>query len=169
MVKRKRTTNHHGLTRHPLYVSWRSMRQRCLNKNNTAYHNYGGRGITICDEWLNDFVSFYEWALSNGYKKGYTIDRINNDGNYEPSNCRWITVKEQSYNRRTNRYLTVYGITKTLEEWTHIMNHKNHNALWLRLNRGWSIEDAVCTPIGMKRSPRWHEEFKNKFIREVMS
>lgn len=169
-MKRKRTRRHfHGLVGHPLYTKWRSMKQRCFNENHNAYQNYGGRGITICDEWSDDFSNFFKWAITHDYKEGYTLDRINNDGNYEPSNCRWATAREQSYNRRNNRYLTVYGITMTLEEWVFTLNHKNHNALWTRLNRGWSVEDAICTPIGKKRSPRWHEEFKERFLPEVPS
>lgn len=81
-----------------LYKIWCQMKQRCNNSNNTAYHRYGGRGIIVCDEWANDFMIFYDWSLCNGYSNDLSIDRIDNDGNYEPSNCRWATTKIQQRN-----------------------------------------------------------------------
>lgn len=95
----------HGKAGSRLYLIWNGIKQRCFNKNTKEYHYYGGRGITMCDEWKNNFESFEKWALSNGYdehaKRGEcTLDRINNDGNYEPLNCRWVTMKEQCKNRR---------------------------------------------------------------------
>ncbi len=93
----------HGMRYTRLYNIWRSMRQRCNNPNNVNYKNYGGRGISVCSEWDISFTCFMEWALANGYQEHLTIDRINNDGNYEPSNCRWATYKEQSSNKRNSR------------------------------------------------------------------
>ena len=100
----KSRTKHHK-TNTKLYYVWKGMKQRCYNPNNKYYYNYGGRGITICDKWKNDFEEFYEWAIKNGYvenalHKSCTIDRINNTGNYEPNNCRWVDMKTQSNNRR---------------------------------------------------------------------
>ncbi len=90
----------HSLSKHPLYRIWIAIRQRCNNAKSFGYKNYGARGISICLEWDNDFKTFYDWSLFNGYKKGLSIDRINNDGNYEPSNCRWTTTTIQNCNKR---------------------------------------------------------------------
>lgn len=99
----KKTNIKHNKSYSKLYKVWQGMKTRCYNKNFIYYCNYGGRGITICKEWLNDFEIFYKWAISNGYKEGLTIDRINNDGNYEPNNCRWITRAEQNRNQRKTK------------------------------------------------------------------
>jgi hypothetical protein len=93
------------------------MRDRCLNPNNAAYDNYGGRGISICAEWRDDFDAFDRWAIEHGYDDALSIDRIDNDGDYTPQNCRWATDKEQANNKRTNRRVTAWGETKTLAEW----------------------------------------------------
>ena len=93
----------HNLSQGKLYKVWQGMKTRCYNKNFIYFKNYGGRGINICNEWKNDFSSFYNWAINNGYKENLTIDRINNDGNYEPSNCRWITRAEQNRNQRKTK------------------------------------------------------------------
>ena len=90
----------HGGRNSRLYHIWHGMKQRCLNPTNKDYPNWGGRGITICEEWVDDFEAFREWAMLNGYTDNLSIDRRNNDGNYEPSNCRWATMQEQNSNRR---------------------------------------------------------------------
>lgn len=120
--------------------------KRCLIKSCSAYYEYGGRGIKICNEWLNDFMNFYNWAINNGYKEDLTIDRINNNGNYEPQNCRWATPKEQANNRRkeiTSRYLTYKDKTQTVKEWCNEYDI-NYSTLSCRINKlKWSDEKAL--------------------------
>lgn len=90
----------HGKYSSKLYGVWNCMKQRCNNPKNNRFHDYGGRGITVCNEWKDDFQAFHDWAMSNGYAEGLSIDRIDVNGNYEPSNCRWVTMLEQRHNRR---------------------------------------------------------------------
>ena len=95
---KKRSTKH-GKRYERIYSIFCDMKKRCYNKKDKRYSSYGGRGITICDEWLNDFNSFYDWSMEHGYREDLTIDRIDNDGNYEPLNCQWITRSENSTKR----------------------------------------------------------------------
>lgn len=100
-----------------LYTTWRGMKQRCKDKGFAKYACYGGRGITICDEWDNNYISFYNWAIANGASKQLTLDRIDVNGNYEPSNCRWVDNATQQRNKQYNRYLEYNGVKKLLREW----------------------------------------------------
>ena len=122
------------------------MRSRCLNQNAHEYNNYGGRGIVICGEWLADFDNFADWAFESGYAEGLTIDRINNDGNYEPDNCRWITKGEQNRNKRTNVMIEYKGEKKCIRDWYRELNLP-YCAIRKRIARGWSAEKAFTTPL----------------------
>lgn len=130
----------HGGTHTRLYDIWKKMRSRCFNPNNPKYYRYGGRGISICEEW-SDFAMFRDWAIHNGYDEKLTIDRINNDGNYEPINCRWATAKEQANNRGIRSDTTVItwnGETHSLMEWSKILGIK-YKTLIERKRRGWVL------------------------------
>jgi len=132
----------HGLSRHPLHRIWTSMCERCNSQSHRRYKDYGGRDISVCDEWASSFQAFYDWATSNGWTKGLGIDRIENDLGYSPSNCRFTTCTINNRNKRNNRFLTAFGETKCLSEWAAIAGI-TPTALSFRLKRGWSIEDAV--------------------------
>ena len=103
-----------------LYQIWQGMKGRCYNPHDTRYDRYGGRGIIVCDEWRENFQAFYDWAVQNGYDETLTIDRIDNDGNYCPDNCRWSSKEEQARNRSSNINITIGNATKTLTEWCEI-------------------------------------------------
>lgn len=104
-----------------LHTIWSSMKGRCRNANHPAYYRYGGRGITVCEEWSNSFDTFRDWALKNGYSDELTIDRIDNDKGYSPNNCRWADMKTQCNNTGRNHYITWNGVTHTLTEWSRII------------------------------------------------
>ena len=137
--KAKRT---HGREPKRLYSIWSNMKTRCYNKNTECYSGYGGRGITVCDEWKK-FEAFRDWALSNGYSDDLTIDRIDNDGNYEPSNCRWATDDEQRNNTRRNHFLEYQGKRLTIKQWSLIVGISD-KTIRDRINRyGWTTEEAL--------------------------
>lgn len=110
----------HGKSNSNIYKIHSSMIARCYNPNNPNFYRYGGRGISVCDEWRNNFEAYYDWVIKNGYKKGLSVDRIDNNGDYEPSNCRIATQKEQSNNTSRNVLITINGETKTLSQWSEI-------------------------------------------------
>lgn len=115
------TANHsHKMSGTRIYWIWQGLKGRCYNPHDARYERYGGRGITVCDEWKNSFESFYDWAIANGYSESLTIDRRDNDKGYSPDNCRWATNKEQSNNRSTNIRITIGNATKSLTEWCEI-------------------------------------------------
>lgn len=133
----------HGLSKTRIYKTYRGIKDRCLNPNDMHYPDYGGRGIKMCDEWKNDFMNFYNWAMENGYTDELTIDRIDVNGNYEPSNCRWVDIKTQSNNKRTNRYIEFNGEVKTLSQWAEIYG-VDRGTIAARIDRyGMSLEDAL--------------------------
>ena len=130
----------HGTRDHPLYCTWDCMLARCRNPKMRQYKDYGGRGIGVCEEWTN-FVNFFEWAQGK-WATGLTIDRIDNDGNYEPSNCRFITRKEQNRNTRRNVKFEFAGELRTLAEISEITRVRYASLRW-RLRKGWSMERAT--------------------------
>ena len=145
-LRKKGARRTHGFKYTRLYCIWQGIKKRCLNKNTSNYYIYGGRGIKICDEWKNDFKSFHDWAYANGYdesaKRGdCTIERIDTNGNYEPSNCRWATMKEQCRNTRSNKLITYNNETRCLMDWSYIFNI-NYKTLLYRFKKGWTIEKA---------------------------
>ena len=146
---RTRLTSHGGKgTR--LYRIWEQMKARCNNQTTKQYKDYGGRGITVCAEWANNFEAFRDWALANGYRDDLTLDRKENDGPYSPDNCRWATRKDQQNNKRNNHMITFKGETRTLTQWAELTGIPR-TTLWDRLVRGWSIERAL-TARSKKRS-----------------
>lgn len=133
----------HGLSNTRLFYIWNCMKERCYNRLYPKYKDYGARSVKICDEWLNDFMSFYNWAMNSGYQENLTIDRIDVNGDYEPSNCRWRTNKEQQRNRRNNRYITINDKTHCLSEWCEMLGLNYHTVLQ-RLNAyHWDIKRAL--------------------------
>lgn len=132
----------HGLSRHKLFRTWIDMRNRCYFINHNRFEHYGGKGIKVCDIWRDDFIEFYRWAIANGWKKGLSLDRKENNKGYQPDNCRWITVKEQNRNRTSNVHLTIDGVTKIIVEWSEISGN-NYEKIRSRVKRGWSHKEAV--------------------------
>lgn len=135
-----------------LYAIWNNMRERCRNPKTKEYPYYGGRGIKVCDEWLNNFQAFYDWAMVNGYDETAprgqcTIDRIDNDGNYCPENCRWTTAKVQANNTRRTRFIELDGERHSVTEWARRLGI-NQSTISMRLNKyGWSAEKALRTEV----------------------
>lgn len=137
----------HEKSKTRLYKIYNGMKSRCYYENFTDYQDYGGRGICMCDEWLgeNGFENFYNWATSNGYTETLTIDRIDVNGNYEPSNCRWADDLTQANNRRNNHYLVFNGRKQTIAQWAREYG-MSYTMLCNRIRRGWNVEDALLTP-----------------------
>lgn len=130
----------HGMSRTPTHNSWRGMLERCTKPNHASYSRYGGVGIRVCDRW-----SLFENFLQDmGVRPvGTTLDRVDSYGPYEPSNCRWASSKEQARNQKSNRQVTVRGVTKPLAEWVDAVDEIEYEKIRKRLNRGWSPEDAI--------------------------
>lgn len=141
--KSGRTT--HGLSSHRLYNIYSKMKNRCYKADDPKYYRYGARGITICEEWLSSFRAFYDWAMANGYEDGLSIDRINNDGNYSPENCRWATNTEQQNNKSTNRLVSYNGELMTIADAARAANIPMPT-LWWRMKNGWN-EDKLFIPV----------------------
>jgi hypothetical protein len=139
----------HGMKQSREWQAWRSMKQRCLNPKHKAYENYGGRGIRVCDQWLKSFEAFF--ADMGHRPDGHTLERIDNDGNYEPGNCRWAPRIEQEWNKRTNRLVSIDG--KRMPMAVAARKHGlTRGQLYDRLSYGWSLERALTTPIRSRKT-----------------
>lgn len=150
MIKRNKT---HGMSHDPLYRIWADMIKRCRNPRSTHYKDYGGRGIAVHIEWQHDFMAFYDYvsALSHCGDEGYTLDRINNNGNYEPGNVQWATTSQQTRNQRRNRLYTYKGKSQCLAAWAEEYQIE-YGRLKGRLKLGWTMEDALHNPVGVRRA-----------------
>lgn len=142
----KKTITKHGYTGTRVYSIWQNMKARCYQTSHKGYNLYGGRGITVCDEWKNDAKAFCDWAMNNGYSDELELDRIDNNGNYTPSNCRWVTHAENNRNKSTNHFITFKSETHTICEWEKITGIANQE-IYRRLKLGWPIEKALTQPV----------------------
>lgn len=140
----------HGMCDTRLYNIWSLMKERCYNSKRKEYPNYGGRGICVCPEW-HDAKTFIDWAIKNGYSKNLTLDRIDNNGNYCPNNCRWVDRKKQMNNRRNNHYISYNGEKMTITQLAE-KNGLTYSQLYKRIKLGWTIEKAISEPICLKYS-----------------
>ncbi|MBQ1790821.1 MAG: hypothetical protein II008_11615 [Oscillospiraceae bacterium] len=132
----------HGLSKHPLYHVWLNMKSRCSNPNNHKFELYGKRGITVCKEWASSFMAFYTWATANGYEKGLSLDRIDNNEGYCPENCRFATAEQQNQNRRVNRTITYKGKTQCLAAWGREIGI-DEITIARRLDKGLPVQDVL--------------------------
>lgn len=137
----------HGYRNHKLYNTWQNMMERCYNPKCNFYSDYGGRNITVYEQWkqVNIFIPEILKLLGDR-PKGYSIDRIDNNFGYYPDNVKWSSLKDQARNKRNIKYYTYKGLTKSLIEWTEQLNLK-HSTIYARLNRGWNFEKAITFPI----------------------
>lgn len=141
--KTKERSYIHGIgNENRIFRIWNGIKNRCYNPNNANYKRYGGRGITMCDEWLNSFINFKEWAVNNGYSENLSIDRIDVNKGYSPTNCRWANSITQNNNRRSNTYFTNNGTTHTAAEWSRIVGIKAATII-ARRERGWTDEECI--------------------------
>lgn len=144
----------HGLSKTRIYRTYHHMKDRCYRKTNKDYKHYGGRGIKICQEWLenNGFENFKEWAFENGYKDNLTIERKDVNGDYCPENCCWIPFKKQMANRTNQNIIEYKGETHYLSEWSEILGIRQ-DTLWRRIFKfGWSVDKAFETPVQIHRT-----------------
>lgn len=146
----------HRMTKTRIYGIWEGIKARCLNENNSAYKDYGGRGINICSEWVN-FIDFKAWAFSNGYAENLTIERKNVNGNYEPNNCTWLTNAEQAWNRTNTVKIIIDGAILNIKEVANKYNLKE-SLVRQRCKKGWSVEEII-SPVKKKRLP-WKKNLK---------
>lgn len=139
----------HGFKHTILYRIYHNIKSRCYNQKSEQYNYYGNKGIKMCNEWLDDYTNFHIWAINNGYSDDLTIDRIDNNKDYESSNCRWVSYKIQARNRTNNLIFEIDGISKPLASWCEEFNI-NYKTVKDRLKRGWDINTSLCTPVQIK-------------------
>ena len=132
----------HPLCNTRLHSIWKNMKTRCYLPSKPCFKRYGARGIVVCNDWKNSFSSFAEWAIGSGYRDSLTLDRIDNNGDYTPKNCRWVTRQRQSNNMASNHLVTFNGRTQTLMDWSRETGIP-HSTLWKRLKEGWTEEEAL--------------------------
>lgn len=146
-----------GRARTHLYRVWYAMKSRCYNVKHRMFPHYGGRGILVCKEWRESFISFRDWANANGYSPDLQIDRIDNDGSYEPGNCRWVTEHQNKRNTSQTHFVTAFGETKCLTDWAHDPRCAvTYTGLAARLKRGVDPEQAISMPPQPRTDRRWH-------------
>lgn len=144
----------HKLTYHPLYTKWAGMKDRCNNYKHKFFKDYGGRGIKVCDEWNNDFKSFYNWCMDSSWEPKMDLDRINNNDGYYPENCRFVSRKANTRNRRNNTILDLDGDKKTLAEWAEITGIISQTIMTRIKRYGWTVKQALSMP-----SRGWSKRF----------
>lgn len=136
----------HKMSKTRIYYIWLDMKKRCHDQKNKSFKHYGGKGITVCEEWEKDFMSFFKWAMENGYSEELTIDRINGELGYSPENCRWANKITQNNNRKNSLFVEYMGETKTLSEWCR-QYERNYKMVYQRFRKlGWQFEKAMFTP-----------------------
>lgn len=140
----KKETMTHGENRSKLHYMWLNMKKRC-SPNFPQRKDYYDRGISVCNEWHNNFWEFRNWAIENGYKEGLTIDRINNDKGYFPENCRFVDRYIQNNNTRRNHFVSINGVRKTVSQWAKIYGIAP-DVVYCRMRRGWNEVDAITVP-----------------------
>ena len=139
----KETHTKHGLYKHPIYLAWINIKARCYNYNNPEYCYYGGRGICLCDEWMNNFESFYNWSIENGWNKSLTIDRINNDKDYSPDNCRWTNYKIQLSNTSRTHHIRYNNKKYNIRELSDLLNISYDKLYYRIIQLGWDVDKTI--------------------------
>lgn len=152
----------HGMKHTRIYSIWCGVKKRCNNPKCKNYNRYGGSGISICEEWNNNFMAFYEWSMKNGYKDSLTIDRIDSSKGYSPENCRWATRKEQNNNRRNNLKISYQGRTQTLKQWCDELNLKYELVRSRIKDSGMTFEEAICA--GIPEEPNHYDPIDKKSV-----
>ena len=155
MKKKKNEKSYRKILR----ARYDEMKQRCYNSNSSVYKHYGGRGIEVCDEWVNSFENFYKWSMNNGFDPELTIDRINVNGNYEPSNCRWASWEVQARNRTNNLIIEYKGKEYMVYQLSE-MSGINESTIYYRLKNGWTVEDILLNPVNFYYIYLEHEGVK---------